>query len=179
MDFMPLNKKELREALRLAIKTLIIQEVRVLQLERATTPSFIIDEMARSIQEAKREIISLVRLMPSKERNVFIKRLIRQSIDEEIDQGVQVRKNKCFRCIHVRYFDEEGSPYVNLPIGIRQVQIMGCDEIRTASKGRCRRFVERARATSLEDYLSEMALFYELREMFKRFKEIWKEYFLL
>jgi hypothetical protein len=178
MDFMPLDKKDLREVLRLAIKTLTIQEVRVLQLERATTPSFIIDEMARSIQEAKREIISLVRLMPSKERNVFIKRLIRQSIDEEIDQGVQVRKNKCFRCIHVRYFDEEGSPYVNLPIGIGQVQIMGCDEIRTASKGRCRRFVERARATSLEDYLSEMALFYELREMFKRFEEIWRDYFL-
>jgi len=178
MDFMPLDKKDLREALRLAIKTLIIQEVRVLQLERAYTPSFIIDEMARSIQEAKREIISLVRLMPSKERNVLIKRLIRQSIDEEIDQGVQVRKNKCFRCIHVRYFDEEGSSYVNLSIGIRQVQIMGCDEIRTASKGRCRRFVERARATSLEDYLSEMALFYELREMFKRFEEIWRDYFL-
>ena len=175
---MPLNKKDLREALRLAIKALIIQEVRVLQLERATTPSFIIDEMARSIQEAKREIISLVRLMPSKERNVFIKRLIRQSIDEEIDQGVQVRKNKCFRCIHVRYFDEEGSPYANLPIGIRQVQILGCDEIRTASKGRCRRFAERPRATSLEDYLSEMAFFYELREMFTRFQKIWQEYFL-
>jgi hypothetical protein len=178
MDFMPLNKKELREALRLAIKTLIIQEGRVLQLERTYTPSFIIDEMARSIQEAKREIISLVRLMPSKERNALIKRLIRQSVDEEIDQGVQVRKNKCFRCIHVRYFDEEGSPYANLPIGIIQVQIMGCDEIRTASKDRCRRFAERARATSLEDYLSEMALLYELREMFKRFEEIWREYFL-
>jgi hypothetical protein len=173
------EEKELRNALRLAIKILIIREVRVLQLERAYAPSFIIYEMARSIQEAKRQVISLIRLMPSKERNVLIKRLIRQSIDEEIDQGVQVRKNKCFRCIHVRYFDEEGSSYVNLSIGIRQVQIMGCDEIRAASKGRCRRFVERARATSLEDYLSEMALFYELREMFKRFEEIWGEYFLL
>jgi hypothetical protein len=178
MDFMPLDKKGLREALKLAIKALVIQEVRVLQLERTYTPSFIIDGMARSIQEAKREIISLVRLMPSKERNVLIKRLIRQSIDEEIDQGVQVRKNRCFRCIHVRYFDEEGSPYVNLPIGIIQAQILGCDEIRTASKGRCRRFAERARATSLEDYLSEMALFYELREMFKRFEEIWEDYFI-
>lgn len=172
------EEKELRDALRLAIKILIIQEVRVLQLERAFTPSFIIDEMVRSIQEVKRQIISSVRLMSSKERNVLIKRLIRQSIDEEIDQGVQVRKNKCFRCIHVRYFDVEGSSYVNLPIGTRQARIIGCDEIRMASKDRCRRFVETARATSLDDYLSEMALLCELREMFKRFQEIWEDYFL-
>ena len=72
MKLMRLDKSELRKALRLAIKTLVIQEVRGLQLERTTTPSFIIDEMARSIQEAKRKVISLVRLMPSKERSDLI-----------------------------------------------------------------------------------------------------------
>jgi hypothetical protein len=46
------GKKELRGLLILAIKTLILQEVRVLQLEQVYTPSFVMDEMVRSIQEA-------------------------------------------------------------------------------------------------------------------------------
>jgi hypothetical protein len=171
-------KKEIRNALRMRIKTLIIQEVRVLQLERAYVPSFIIDEMAHSIQEAKRQIISLVRLIPSKERNVLIKRFIRQSIDEEIDQGIQVRKNKCIRCAHGRFYDEVGTPYVNLPIRITQVQTIGCDKLQPSIRKSCRRFVETARATSLEDYLDEMALLYEFRDMINRIEEIWKEYFL-
>ncbi len=175
---MTLNQRETKKALRMGIKTLIIQEVRVLQLEQAYVPSFIIDEMARSIQEAKRQVISLVRLMPSQERNALIKRLIRQSIDEEIDQGIQVRENKCIRCVHGRFYDEVGTPHVNLPIGITQVQIIGCDKFQPSLRKNCRRFVETARATSLEDYLSEMTLFYELREMFERFKEIWENYLL-
>lgn len=172
------NQRETKKALRVGIKTLIIQEVRVLQLERAYVPSFIIDEMARSIQEAKRQVISLVRLMPSKERNALIKRLIRQSIDEEIDQGIQVRENKCIRCVHGRFYDEGGTPHVNLSIGITQVQTIGCDKLQPSLRKNCRRFVETARATSLEDYLSEMTLFYELREMFERFNELWEEYLL-
>jgi len=175
---MPSNRKELREVLRLEIKTLIIQEVRVLQLERTCTPSFIIDEMARSIQEAKRQIISMVRLMPSKERNALIKRLIRQSMDEEIDRAIRLRKDKCIRCVHGRFYDELGTPYMNLPIGITRIQTIGCDKLQPSLKKSCRRFVETERATSLEDYLSEMALFYELREIFERFKEIWEDYLL-
>jgi hypothetical protein len=134
--------------------------------------------MARSLQEAKREVISLIRLIPSKEREALIKRLIRQSIDEEIDQGVRVRKNRCFRCIHVRYFDDKGASHMNLPSGMRQAQTFGCDEVRTASEDRCQRFVETAGATPLEDYLSEMTLLYELREIFEGFEEIWKDYFI-
>ncbi len=175
---MPPNQRETKKALRMGIKTLIIQEVRVLQLERAYAPSFIIDEMARSIQEAKKQVISLVRLIPSKERNAFIKRFIRQSIDEEIDQGIQVRKNKCIRCVHGRFYDEGGTPHMNLPIGIIQVQTIGCDKVQPSLRRNCRRFVETARATSIENYLDEMALLYELREMFERFNEIWKEYFI-
>ncbi len=175
---MPPNQRETKKALRMGIKTLIIQEVRVLQLERAYAPSFIIDEMARSIQEAKKQVISLVRLIPSKERNALIKRFIRQSIDEEIDQSIQVRKNKCIRCVHGRFYDELGTPHMNLPIGIIQVQTIGCDKVQPSLRRNCRRFVETARATSIENYLDEMALLYELREMFERFNEIWKEYFI-
>jgi hypothetical protein len=179
MDFMPPEKKELREVLRLGIKTLILQEVRVLQLERAYTPSFIIDEMARSIQEAKRQVISLVRLMPSKERNGLIKRLIRQSIDEEIDRAIQLRKNKCIRCIHGRFYDELGTAYMDLPIGMARAKTFGCDKLQPSLRKWCRLFIETSMAVSLEDYLNEMTLFYELREMFERFQKIWENYFLL
>jgi len=175
---MPPEKKELREVLSFGIKTLILQEVRVLQLERAYTPSFIVDEMARSIQEAKRQVISLVRLMPSKERNSLIKRLIRQSIDEEIDRTIQLRKNKCIRCIHGRFYDELGTAYMDLPIGLTRAKTVGCDKLRPSLRKRCRRFVETSMAISLENYLSEMTLLYELREMFERFQKIWEEYFL-
>jgi len=65
-----------------------------------------------------------------------------------------------------------------LPVGIRQAQIIGCVKIKPASKDRCRRFVEGATATSVEDYLSEMAVLYELQEIFERFKEIWEDYLL-
>ncbi len=175
---MPPEKKELREVLRLGIKTLILQEVRALQLERAYTPSFIIDEMARSIQEAKRQVISLVRLMPSEERNGLIKRLIRQSIDDEIDRAIQLRKNKCIRCIHGRFYDELGTAYMNLPIGITRAKTIGCDKLQPSLRKRCRRFVETSMAISVEDYLNEMTLLYELREIFDRFEEIWMDYFL-
>jgi hypothetical protein len=164
------KERVLREALRMAIKALIIQEVRVLQLEQARSPAFIIDEMARSIQEAKRQVIDLVRFMPTQERNALIKRLIRQSVDGEIDRSIQVRKNRCLRCIHVRYLDEAGSPHVNLPFRTRRARIIGCE---VTSKVQCRSFSENATATPIEEYLSEIAFFYEVKEMFDRFNEIW------
>ena len=179
MDFMTPERKELREVLRLGIKTLILQEVRVLQLKRAYAPSFIVDEMARSIQEAKRQIISLVRLMPSKERNSLIKRLIRQSIDEEIDRAIELRRHKCIRCIHGRFYDELGTAYMNLPIGITRATTIGCDKLQPSLRKSCRRFVETSMAISVNDYLIEMTLLYELREMFKGFQKIWEDYFLL
>jgi len=173
---MPSVKKELREALKFAIKGLILQEVRVLQLEQAHSPSFILDEMVRSIQEAKKEIVGLVRLMPVKERDILIKRLILQSVNEEIDQAIQMRKNRCLRCIHMRFYDEERTAHISLPVRTSRAQVIGCDQSRPASRARCRRFLETTRAISLEDYLDEMALFYELREMFDQFEEIWKNY---
>ena len=173
---MPSEKRELREMLKFAIKGLILQEVRVLQLEQAHSPSFILDEMARSIQEVKREIMGMVRLMPAKERDILVKRLIIQSVNEEIDQAIQMRKNRCLRCIHMRFYDEERTAHVSLPVRTSRAMIIGCDQFRPASRVRCRRFIETTRAISLEDYLDEMALFYELKEMFDQFEEIWKNY---
>ena len=165
------EKKELRRALKLAIKGLIIQEVRLLQLEKSRPPAFILDEMARSIQEAKSQVMTLVRLMPPKERNLLIKRLVRQSVDEEIDQAIRVRKTRCFRCLHVRYFDEAGSSHVNLPFGMERAYVIGCEV--TPVGIQCQNFVESSRAFSTEDYLNEMAFLYEVKEMFDQFEEIW------
>jgi hypothetical protein len=173
---MPLEKRELREALRLEIKTLIFQEIRLLRLERAFTPPIIIDEMSQSIQDTKREIVKFIQMMDDQERVALLKRMIRQAVDEEIDQAIQLRKNRCTRCLYGRFYDELGTAYMNLPIGITRVQTIGCDKLQPKLRKRCRRFVETVRATSLEDYLDEMALFYELREMFERFEEIWRDY---
>ena len=165
------EKKELRQALKLAIKGLIMQEVRLVQLEKSRPPAFILDEMARSIQEAKSQVMALVRFMPSKERNLLIKRLVRQSVDEEIDQAIQVRKTRCFRCLHVRYFDEAGSSHVNLPFGMERAHMIGCEI--TPAGIQCKNFAESSIAVSTEGYLNEMALLYEVKEMFDQFEEIW------
>jgi hypothetical protein len=48
---MPERRKALREAIKLGIRTLIIQEVRLLRLEHSVTPHNIIDEISHSIQD--------------------------------------------------------------------------------------------------------------------------------
>lgn len=175
---MPIEKKALREALRSAIEALINQEIRLLRLGQIDTPPFIVEEVSYSIMESKREVVKLTQSMARKEKMVLIKRRIRQAVDEEIDRAIRLRKNRCIRCVHGRFYDELGTPHMNLPIGIIRVQTIGCDKLQPSLRKRCRRFVEMIRATSLEDYLGEMALLYELREMFERFKEIWEDYLL-
>jgi len=170
------KKKELKEALRLAIKTLIIQEVRVIQLEQSSPPPFVLDEMVRSIEEAKRQVIALVRLMPPKERETLIKRFTRQSVDEEIDQAIRVRQKRCFRCVHLRYFDEAGSPHSTFPIGEERARVIGCEMISSPSGVECRSFTESSLAISIGDYLDEMSIFYEVKEMFDQFEKIWEDY---
>jgi hypothetical protein len=172
------KEKALREALKSAIETLINQEIRLLRLGQIDTPPFITEEVSYSILESKREVIELTRSMVHKEKMVLIKRMIQQVVDEEIDRAIRLRKNKCIRCIHGRFYDELGTPHMNLPIGIIRVQTIGCDKLRPSLRNRCRRFVEKESATSLEDHLRGMGLLYELREMFERFKEIWEDYLL-
>jgi hypothetical protein len=175
---MPPRKKESREALKSGIKNLILQEVRLLRLERTNTPRFIIEAESHSVQEAKRDIVRLAEAIAEKERRALLKRMVRDVLDDEIDQAIQLRKHRCLRCIHMRYYNREGIARINLPVEASQAQIIGCDTMRTSTEKRCQRFVETARTISVEDYLSEMALLYEMREMFERLKEIWEDYLL-
>jgi hypothetical protein len=172
---MVLKDKELREAVRLGIKTLIIQEVRLLRLERAFTPHIVMDEMARSIQETKKTIIKSVRAIKEKERTALLKRMIDQVVDEEIDRAIELRKTRCIRCLYGRFYDEIGTAHVNLPVRT-QARTIGCDKLRPNLKKRCKRFVEIAMADSLDHYLNEMTLLYEFRELIDRIEEIWKDY---
>ena len=172
------RKNPLREGLKVGIRTLILQEVRILRLERTFTPHLIVDAMSQSIQESKREIIKLTRTMDDKERTVLLKRMICQVVDEEIDRGIRLRGTKCIRCLHGRFYDETKTGHPNLPTGASKAQMIGCDKLQPALRKKCRRFVEIARSTSLEDYLNEMTLLYEFRETIDRINEIWKDYFI-
>jgi hypothetical protein len=173
---MPVKDEELRKAIKLGIRTLIIQEVRLLRFEHSFTPHIVIDEMSQSIQDAKREIAKLARALAQKERAALLKRMIRQAVDEEIDRAIQLRKNKCIRCLHGRFYDEEGTAHLNLPIGIHKAKTIGCDEFRPNLRKSCRRFVEISTAASSDNYFIEMGLLYEFRELIDRIEEIWKDY---
>ncbi len=173
---MPVKDKELKEAIKVGVKTLILQEVRLLRLEQSFTPHIIIDEMSRSIQDTKKEINKLARAFGQRERIILLKRMIRKAVDEEIDQAIELRKTKCIRCLHGRFYNEMGTAYVNLPVKTR-AETVGCDKLQPSLRKSCRRFVETARATSLEDYLDEMTLLYEFRDVINRIEEIWEEYF--
>ncbi len=161
----------------MVVKNLILQEVRMIQLGHSSPPPFILNEMTHSIEEAKRQIIALVRWLPPREREDLLKRLIRQSVDEEIDQAIRVRQKRCFRCVHVRYFDEEGEPHSSFPIRGERARVIGCEVISSPSGKECRSFVESALAVSLGDYLDEMSILYEVKEMFDQFEKIWEDYF--
>ena len=172
---MPIKDKELREAIKLGVKTLILQEVRLLRLERSFTPHIIIEEISHSIQDTKKEIVKLTRTMAQKDRTVLLKKMIRQAVDEEIDRAIQLRKTRCIRCLHGRFYDEAGTAHVDLPVRTRAEKI-GCDKLRPSLRKSCRRFVEMSKAASLDQYLNEMVLLYEFRELIDRIEEIWKEY---
>ncbi len=172
---MPVKDKELKEAIKLGIKTLIIQEVRLLRLEHSFTPHIIIDEMSQSIRGTKGGIVKLAKAIAQKERAVLLKKMIRQAVDEEIDRAIELRKTRCIRCLHGRFYDEAGTAHVNLPIKTR-AKTIGCDRLQPSLRKSCRRFVETSQAVSLDDYLNEMTLLYEFRELINRNEEIWKEY---
>jgi hypothetical protein len=173
---MPVKDEELRKAIKLGIRTLVIQEVRLLRLEHSFTPHIIVDEMSQSIQDTKREIAKLARAMTQKERAALLKRMIRQAVDEEIDRAIELRKTRCIRCLHGRFYDEVGTAHPNLPVKTRAERI-GCDKLRPSLRKSCQRFVETSSAVSLEHYLNEMTLLYEFRELIDRIEEIWKDYF--
>lgn len=171
------KEKEIREALKLGIKALIVQEVRLLRFERTFTPHIIVEQMSQSIRETKESIVKLAKRMAQKERAVLLKRMIRESVNEEIDRAIQLRKTKCIRCLHGRFYDEVGTAHVKLPVGTR-AKTIGCDKLQPSLRKSCRRFVEASMAISLDDYLNEMTFLYEFRDLIDRIEEVWKEYFL-
>jgi hypothetical protein len=175
---MPSEKRELRKLLRLTIKTLALQEVRLSQLEHSFTPHIIIDEMSQSVQETKKEIVRLTKTISQKERAVLLKRMIRQVVNEEIDRAIELKKTKCIHCLHGRFYDEEGSAHTSLPVGSRRIQTIGCDKLRPSLRKGCRRFVEISTASTLGQYLNGITLLYEFGELVDQVNEIWEDYFL-
>lgn len=169
-------EKELRRVLKLGIKTLVFQEVRLLRMEQVLTPEIVLGEISRSIEETKREIVRLTRTLSHKERTSLLRKMIQQAVDEEVDRAIQLRKNKCLRCIHGRFYDRSETPYSNLPLDEKLTKAFGCDQLRPALRKTCRRFAEVSTAHSLEEYLDEIAFLYEFREMADRMEEIWKGY---
>ena len=168
--------KGLREVLKLGVKTLVLQEVRYLRMERVFTPEIILDEVSRSIAETKREIVGLTRTIRPQERASLLRRMARQALDEEIERAIQLRKNRCLRCTHGRFYDECGTAFKSLPSASNRVWAIGCDQLRPGLRKSCRRFVETSTAPSLGDHLDEMNLLYEFRDLIDRINEIWKDY---
>jgi hypothetical protein len=170
---MPKGKREMTEALKPTIKVLILQEVRLLQMGRSLTPSFVISEISRSIQEAKGQMSARVRFMSQKERNALVKKMIRQSLDEEIDRATELRRERCFRCVHVRYFDGSGTSHAAFLCREDCIRAVGCAIEGQTPGVHCRSFSESSRGVSLGAYLEQMTLLYELREMFDEMEEVW------
>ena len=170
-------QKELKRAIKIGIKTLIIQEIRLLRLERTFTPSLIMDEVSRSIQESKKEVVKLAKAIAQKERAPLLRKMVRQTVDEEIDRAIELRKTRCVRCLHGRFYDEAGTAHATLPVKTTAESI-GCDKLRPGLRKSCRRFVEMSTAASLDQYLNEMTLLYEFRDVISRIEEVWKDYFL-
>lgn len=166
------------EALREKVKGLVLQEIRLYRLKESFTPEVIIEDISRSIEEMKREIVRWTRAMNYRERTSFLKRMMEEAVDEEIDRAIQLRRNRCLRCLHGRFYDPSGNPFVHLPMDATLVETVGCDEVRLDPEGTCKRFVETASAPSVEDYLDEMSLLYEFREWIERIEEIWQDYFM-
>jgi hypothetical protein len=173
---MPVKEKELKKTIKMGIQTLILQEVRLLRLQHSLTPHLLKGEISHSIQDTKKEIVRLTKAMAQKERAAFLRKMIRQTVDEEIDRAIQLRKTQCIRCLHGRFYDEAGTAHVNLPVKTR-AEAIGCDKLRPSLRRSCRRFVEMSTTTSLDQYLNEMTLLYEFRDAISRIEEVWKDYF--
>lgn len=174
---MPRQKRTPKKELKSAIKTLIIHELRLMQMEKSSTPSLLLDELIHTLREAKQKLMELAYPLDEEMRISLIKRMMQETLDEEIDLAIERRRNRCLRCVHMRYYDHWGIPHIDLPMEPNRVERIGCVIGGSPAEERCYHFIERLRAPSLGDYFNEVTLLYELREMFEQFEEIWKDYF--
>lgn len=168
--------QELTNLLRLGIKALIFQEVRLHRMEQHLTPQILLDEISHSIQEIKREIVQIARELDEPKRAMLLRTMIQEAIDEEIDRSVQFREKKCLRCIHGRFYDRVGEAFSDLPPDGNIPEGFGCDQVQPALQKTCQTFVEISTGHSLEEYLDDLSFLYEVREWFDRIEEIWKDY---
>jgi len=171
-----LGKKPAEEALRATVDNLVRQEVRLLHLERLGAPSFVLGELTTTIREMKRELINLIDCLPQRKGDGLIKRMIREALEEEIERTVEQRGKPCLRCGRLRYYDSELTPHFRFPVGTRPARALGCDQLSDFSGVRCERFVETRGRISTVGYIEELNLLYEVRDRFKRMKEIGKGY---
>jgi hypothetical protein len=167
------NKKEIREKLKPEIENLVCQEVRLMHFGRIRTPALLVEEITVSIKELKREVSDLTQSLAQKERISVIRKLIQEALDDEIERTIQQRGNFCLRCAHMRFYDEELSPHAAFPTGTKRARAIGCDRLQPVSKERCERFLETSYPLSVMDYMDELDLLYELRDMFKEMEEVW------
>ncbi len=174
---MPRQKRTPRKELKSAIKTLIVHEIRLMQMEKRSIPSLLLDELIHTLREAKQKVIELAYPLDEGMKISLIKRMMQETLDEEIDQAIERRRNRCFRCVNMRYYDRSGIPHTDLPLEPNWVERVGCITGRTPFEEVCYHFIERLRTPSLGDYFNEVTLLYELREMFEQLDEIWKDYF--
>ncbi len=168
------TKKKLKDSLKPAVENLVCQETRLIHFKRMGAPSFVMEGTVEAIKELKRELVSLMQPVGQRERSGLIKEMIGEAVEEEIERTVRQRGNPCLRCTHLRYYDWEMTPHEEFPMGANPAKAIGCDELQPLSRVRCERFVETVGAVSAEEYIEEMNLLYELREMFQEMKEIWE-----
>ncbi len=172
------QKIELEAALKPAVENLVYQEIRLIYVGRMGTPSIVVEGITETVKDLKREVVNLTQSITQKERASLIKKMIREAVEEEIERTVQHRGNPCLRCSHLRYYDWEMNPHQEFPTGARQARAIGCDQLQAVSRVRCERFVETLGAISITDHVEAMTILYELRETFKKMKEIWEGYLL-
>ena len=170
---MATKKRKSPDALEPAIKVLVLQEVRLLQMVPSFAPPVMIEEISRSIQEAKREISGMVGWISGEERNALIKKMLRKSLDEEIERAIELRQNRCLRCVHVRYHDIQGAAHADLPAGGIQIHGIGCAVDGQTPGVHCTHYTLSAHGVSFGGYLEQMTLLYKLREMFDEMEEVW------
>lgn len=170
------------DLLRSEIQALVTQEVRLLRAKQACPSVFVLDEMNHALQEIKRRIALAVEHMDSQRRNRLIRQLVDQLLEEEIDRAIEARKDRCLRCLHIRFFDETGRAHVDLPHGTGEggacdvsTLAIGCEHPCPPGSS-CEGFREKSNAVPLEEYVSEVAFLYEVKEMFDDMEEGWEDY---
>ncbi len=168
------TKKELKDSLRPAVESLVCQETRLIHFKRMGAPPFVMEGTVETIKELKRELVNLMLPVVQQERPGLIKEMIGEAVEEEIERTVQQRGNPCLRCTHLRYYDWEMNPHEEFPMGASPAKAIGCDELQAVSRVRCERFIETPGAVSAEEYIDEMNLLYELRQMFEEMNEMWE-----